>query len=320
MNAKTMTAPIVQIVWLHRRLFLFVMCLTFVALAILIFMLPNRATVRSSVEIGSAVINEKQEPFEPPEQVARQILGVYGPATLLAMAKKGISPSSLSALQNPNVENIGRSVVMVSTVDPSAESEAKEFQETIADYIIKELAPRAHTLRESIAAQISLATKASDNLEQQIKANANEIERISALSDDLRGQLEKQRANLTALYQHTGAALQPGENITVEAQIRELREQITSQTNLIASLTLEHSDLIRDLATTRSLYDEQSRAVADAQFKQNSFTETRILLPPSVIPATTTSRRLSLLLIAFAISVLAAFGTVVLLHDVKRKI
>lgn len=316
-----MTAPSVQIVWLHKRLFLFVMCLTFVALAILIFMLTNRTTVRSSIEIGSAVIRENPEPFEPPEHVARRILSVYGPATLLAMAKKGTSPSILSALQNPNVENIGRSVVMVSTVDPSLENEAREFQETIADQIIKELAPRARALRESIAAQISLATKASDDLEQQIKADANEIERISAVSDDLRGQLEKQRANLTALYQHTGTALQPSENITVEAQIRELREQITSQTNLIDSLTLERSDLIGDLAMTRSLYDTQSRAVADAQFKQNSFTETRISLPPSVIPSTTTSRRLSLLLIAFAISVLAAFGTVVLLHNVvERKI
>jgi chromosome segregation ATPase len=239
------------------------------------------------------------------------------------MAKKGTSPSILSALQNPSVESIGRSVVVVSTVDPSAESEAKEFQETTVHHIIEELAPRARALREDIAARISFATKASDSLEQQIKADANEIERNSALSDDLRGQLENKPANLAALYQRTGTALQPGENITVEAQIRELREQITSQTNLMGSLTLERSDLIRDLAMIRGLYEVQARALADAQFEQNSFIETRISLPPSLMPATTTatSRRLSLLLVAFAISVLAAFGTVVLLHNVvERKV
>jgi hypothetical protein len=314
-----MTAPVVQIVWLHRRLFLFVMCLTFLALAIVIVVLTKRATVRSSIEIGSAVIYEKQEPFEPPEQVARQILSVYGPATLLAMAKKGTSPSILSALQNPNVESIGRSVVVVSTVDPSAENEAKEFQETIADHIIKELAPRARALREGIAAQISLATKASDNLEQQIKADTNEIERISALSDDLRGQLENQRPNLAALYHRTETALQPGESTIVEARIRELHEQISNLTTLLGNLTLEHSHLTRELAMTRGLYEVEARAVAHAQFEENSLIETRISLPPSSIPAAIASRRLSLLLVAFAISGLAAFGTVVLLHNVVER-
>ena len=75
-------------------------------------------------------------------------------------------------------------MVVVNTVDPSAESEATNFQETTADHIIKELEPR-----EGIAAQISLA----NSLEQQIKADANEVECNTALSEDLRRQLENQR-------------------------------------------------------------------------------------------------------------------------------
>jgi hypothetical protein len=315
-----MNLPILQIVWLHRRPFLFVMCLTFLALAIVIFMLPNRATVRSSIEIGSALIGEKQEAFELPENVARRISSVYGPAALLAMAKKGTSPSILNVLQNPSIESIGRSVVMVSTIDPSLENEAKEFQETTADLVINDLASRARALREGIAARISLAKGASDNLEQQIKTDANEIDRIGALTDDLQGQLQRQRANLAALYQRTGTALQPGESTIVEAQIRELHEQISSQTNLIGQLILERSDLTSALAKTRRQFEAQGKAVADAQFEQNGFKETHISLPPSLMPASTvSSRRLRLLLVAFAISVLTGFGTVVLLHNVVAR-
>jgi hypothetical protein len=316
-----MTAPIVQIVWLHQRLFFFVVCLTFLALGIVAVMLPKRATVRSAIEIGSAIINDRPDPFEPPEQVARQIPAIYGDTALLAMAKKGISPSILSALKNLSVESIGRSVVMVNTIDPSLENEAKEFQQTIADHIIEVLAARARALRESIAARISLATRASENLEQQIRADTREIERISALSDDLRGQLENERANLAALYQRTGMALQSGESTAVEAQIRELREQIKSQTSLTGSLALERSNLIRDFATTRHLYDAQARALAEAQFEQNSFDETRISLQPTLTSATTTatSRLLSLLLVAFVVSLLVALGAVLLLHNVAER-
>jgi hypothetical protein len=314
-----MTASIVQIVWLHRRLFIFVMGLTFLALAIATFTIPERATIRSSIEIGSAIIGDKPEPFEPPEQVAKRIPSVYGPAALLAMAKKGTSPLILRELQNPNVESIGRSVVVVSTIAPSAENEAKEFQESIADQIIKELAPRARALREGIAARIVLASKASDNFEQQITADANEIEHIRAFSDDLRGRLENHQADLAALYQRTGAALEPGASNIVEAHIRELNEQILIQITLMGKLALERSHLTRELATTRRLHETQGMAIADVQFERNSFNETYTSLPPSLMPARTTSRRLSLLLVALTISILVAFGTAVLVHNVGRE-
>jgi hypothetical protein len=309
-----MTVPIMQTVWSDRRLFFFMMGLTFLSLAIVIFMLPKRATVRSAIEIG--VINQKLEPLEPPEQVARKIPSLYGPAALLVMGKKGTPPSVLSALQNPNVESIGRFVVMVSTIDPSLENEAKEFQEITADLIIKEQAPRAQTLRASIAAQIASLSEISANLQQQVKDDVHELERLGALTDDLRDQIEKQRANLAELYQRSGTALHSSENVGVENQIRGLREQISSQTNFLSSLGLERSRLTRDLPFTRRLAETQAKAIADARIEQNTLSETRVSLPPALMPATTTlmSRRLGLLLVAFVISVLVGLGTVILRH------
>ena len=318
-----MTPPIAQIVWSHRRPFLFVMCLTFLVLACVIFTLPERATIRSSIEIGSALVGKKKEAFEPPENITRRIPAVYGPAALLAIAEKETSPSISSALQNPSAESIGNSVVMVNIIDPSLENDAKKFQQTIADLIIKELTPRARALRENITTRISLARKVSENLEQQIKADASEIGRINALSNDLQGQIENQRAHLATLYQRTAAALQPGESATVEAHIRELQAQISTQTNLVANLMRERSDLTRDLAKTQRQYEEQDKAVVDAQFEENSFRETRISLLPALMsaPTRTAYRRLNLLLAALAVSVLAGFGTVVLLHNfVARRI
>jgi hypothetical protein len=295
------------------------MCLTFLVLAIGIFMLPkSRALVRSSIEIGFAIINEKQEPLEPPEQVARRIPSIYAPAVLLAMEKKGTSPSILSMLQNPSVESIGRTLVVISAIDASAENEAKAFQEAISDQVIKEEIPRVQLLRELAARRIASITSASDTLEREIKANAAEIERISALSDDLRGQLEKQRANLATLYQRAGAA-QPGERSTIETEIRELSEQISSQTRLLGILTLERVQFMRDLAETRRQYEPQIEALADAQLAQKMFNETRVSLAPSLLPVATSSRRLSMLLVALTISVLVAFGTVVLLHNVAGR-
>jgi hypothetical protein len=315
-----MNAPVLQIFWSHRFSFLSVACLTFIVLALVIFTLPKRATVRSSIDIGSAAVGDKQEAFEAPENVARRIPSVYGPATLLAMSNKGVSPAILGALQNPSVESIGRSVVILNTIDPRLEEEAKEFQEATAGLVINDLAPRARALRESIETRIALATKAADNLERQIKDDADEIERISALTDDLRSQLEKQRASMATLYQRTGTELQPGESSTIEAHIREMHEQISSQTNLISSLLLERSDVTRDLATTRRLRDTQGKAVADAQFEKNSFNETHMSLPPALMPATEPAKRtLSLILVALAISLLAGFGTVVISHNLSTR-
>lgn len=315
------TTPVLQIVWLHRRAFLAVMCLAFLVLALAIFIvpLPKRVTVRSSIEIGSTVINEKQEPFEPAEHIARRIYNVYGPAALLAMASRGISPSSLSALQDPSVDSIGRTVVMISTIDPLNENEAKVFHETTADLVTKELAPRARALRQDISARIDLATRIFDSLEQQILTDGKEIERIGTLSDDLRDQLQTQRTTLAALYQRTGATLQSGDSSMVEARIRELQEQISSQNALIGNLALERSRLTRELATTRRQSETQAKTIADAKFEQSSFIETHISLPPSLMPVRPASRRLSLLMVALAASVLIAFGTVALLHKVAKE-
>jgi hypothetical protein len=315
-----MNDPVLQIFWLHRRLFLGIMCLTFLALAIGIFVLPRpRAIVRTSIEIG--VINETLQPLEPPEQVARRIPGVYAPAIILAMARKGTPPSILGALQNSTVENIGRSLIVLTAIDASAEKEAKEFQEAITDQIIKEEAPRAQMLRDEIAERIALTKKAADKLDRQTDFVATELERIRTLSDNLQGQIENQEATVAALRQRAETTQQPTDRSAIEDEIRKFQGQISNQVTLMGSLTLERSRLMRNLAMTNQAEEAQIRLLADAQLEQKLFAETRVSLAPSLMPVTASYRRTNLLFVAIAISILVAFGTVVLVHNfVEQKI
>jgi hypothetical protein len=282
-------------------------------------LLKHASTVKSSIEIGSAIVGDKQEPFELPEYVAKRISNVLGPAALQSMAKDGTAPSVLNALLNTRVESIGRSIVVTNVVAAGLESEAKRFQEITANRLLKELAQRSHAVREAINVRVTLGKEAFDDLQRQIKMHEMEISRISTLINDSQTQLEKRLADLASLYERTKTAIQPADNSTIEAQIRELREQISSQSNLIGRLALDRSDLTRSLTATRHLLATQGKTIADAQFEQNSFNEPRISLPPSIMPAPASPIGPSLFLVALAMSILLSFGMVVLLHNARHK-
>jgi uncharacterized protein YceH (UPF0502 family) len=313
-----MTAPILTIMWSYRRSFLLAMGLTFLVLALVILMLPNRAAIRSSIEIGSTLVAGKSEPFEPTENVAKRIASLYGPAALLAISEKGYSSST--KLKIPNVESIGRFAVLVSNIDPSVEKETKELHQAIIDLIFTELLPRGQALSESTKARVSLAEKNSESLRQQIKVELNEMDILNNLTSDLRRQVEDLRARLATLYRRVGSSQQQsGESAPLEAQIRELNEQISAQTSLIGNLTIKGSDLARDLARTRRQSEMQDQDLAEAKFEQISLRETRIALPPTrTFTQGEQSRRFNFLLIAAAVSVLAGFGAVALTHNIRR--
>ena len=309
-----MNVPILQILSANRRLFLCVMCLTFAALAVGIFVLPRpRAIVRMSIEIG--FINQTLQPLEPPEEVAKRISGIYVPMTLLAVAEKGTPSSVLAALQNTSVENVGRSLIVVTAINANAENDAKDFQEAIADQVIKEETSHAQLLHEEIGNQISSSRQATDNLNLQIRAIAKALERIRTLSGALRDQIESQKENIAALRQRAGTAQQPTERSAIEDGIRKLDELVSNHLTLLGALEIEQSRLMHDLTTASRANEIQTQLLADAQLKQQTFTETQVLLAPSLMPAPGSYRRVNMLFAAIPISVLVAFGSVLLLNN-----
>jgi hypothetical protein len=312
-----MDTPILQILWLHRRPFLVVMCLTFLALAIGIFMLPGPpAIVRTSIEIGA--IEHSLQPIEPLEQVSKRIPEVYVPAIVVEMAKKGTPPSILRALQNTSSENIGRSLIVTTAIDLSATPDAKAFQEEISNRIIKDETPHTQILREEIATRIELTKRASDNLDRQTSSIAKELETIGTLNTNLQHLTDDQQANLPSLLHRLESAQESGDRPVIENKLRELYGQISNQLMMMSNLAVERARLTRDLGRTNEAREWQIQQLADAQLERKSFAETRVSMAPSVMPITARYRRLSLLFVAIVVSFLVAFGTVVLLHNVSE--
>ncbi len=316
-----MANSMLEIVKFHRRLLLSILLGTFLVLAIIIFLTPKAYVVRSSIEVGSAVIGNKQDWLEPPDQLAKQIASTYSSTALLTMAQSGVSPGTLVALANLKAQPTGRSVVMLSTVDVSQENDAKQFQQIILDQVIKEREPHVKSLRDFVAAKIASASRTSANLAEQIKAISDQIESYGARSSDLRKQVEISRAQLAAKFQNLGTLQNPDERSAAEAAIRELREQIRGLESSGNDLATERSDLIRRLAEATRQNEEQLKAIDNARNEQRLLTETHVSLPPSLIPIPTGPRRLLLLVAALAVSLLLAFGTAVLLVKLaERKI
>ena len=308
-----------QIIKFHRRLLLLVLLGTFLVLAIAIFLMPKGYVVRSSIEVGSALMGNKQESFEPPDQLAKQITSTYSSAAVLAMAQNGASPGTLVALANLKAQAIGRSVVMLSTIDASRVNDARQFQQIILDQLIKERAPHIKALRDYVAAKITSASRTSANFVEQIKAITDQIESSGARSTDLRKQLEISRVELTAKFQNLGAMQSSDERNAAEATIRELREQIRGIETSGNDLATERSNLIRQLAEANRQNEDQLKAIDNARNEQRLLNETRVSLPPSLIPIPTGPRRLLLLVAALAVSLLLAFATAVLLVKLAER-
>src|SRR4051794_11696505 len=123
MNAIQLTESVLESLWLYRRTFFAVALGIFAVLIVFIFLIPKNFAIRSSIEIGATLLNDKLEPLESPEQVARQINTSYLTAALLAAAQKGATPQALQTLQNTKAEAVGRAILLQAVAETSLEGE-----------------------------------------------------------------------------------------------------------------------------------------------------------------------------------------------------
>jgi flagellar biosynthesis chaperone FliJ len=302
----------------YRRTFACIMLATFVVLVILIFLTSRREhSVRSAIEVATVFNNEKQEALDPPDQVARQVTGVYLYPALLAVADRGASPAALEALAGLRAEAIGRTVTMVSAIRENQKDDAKSFQQFIIDEIIKDRASFMQALRENIAARIATARRISGQLENQMKGLESEIVDGAARGEELRKQLEGRRSELSAKFQAPMEGLEA--RIGNEAEIRELRDQISAQQGLVNDIASERFQLLEVLGSVRRAKEVQLKIITSTQQEQQMLSETRVLLAPMLIPISTKPSTVLLLLAALIASALVAFGAVVLLYNFGRR-
>lgn len=150
MADKIMKPSVVRSFLSYRWILLSIGGVTFLLLATAIFLLVGPlTTIRSAIDIGSFTVNGKDELLDVPDLVAKRIPVVYVPLALLELGKKGVPAPTLSALRNSTAESIGRTVALQSVIDPSAETDAKQFQQNVLDQIIGAQKRRSDFIREA---------------------------------------------------------------------------------------------------------------------------------------------------------------------------
>lgn len=297
-----------------RTAFVSVAGITFILLAAAIFtFVQPRSLVRSAIEIGAFFPDNKEEPVESPDLLAKRIQAVYVPAALTTLSKSGVPQSTLGALQNSSADGIGRTVSIQSTVDPAAAEDAKALQQKIIDQIVEEEGKRMDLLREAAAARSVLLKQTSDAVDEQIADHGKMLDRVGGLLPAAESSLRDREVERGTALQR--AATQPDGGDKTSANVEGLRREIAAHLELLATLNEDRAESTRDLTALRAWRDTLAFALLEAQIAARTIKNTRVTLAPEVMPQPVGARRLPLLFIAAVASILIAFGAIAFLHS-----
>jgi hypothetical protein len=308
--------PTPQILWPYRYSFLGIALVTFAILSAAVLLTPQRYTVTSSIEVASAIRNGRLEPIEPPADVAKEITDIYLPSASSALAAAGASSSALAAAQNLRVEAVGRSIAMRGTANPKFADTYKELQRAIIDQMAKDKAPLLQTIRDTLNIKLDSARSTSSELQKQIAAITAELANTATRSGELDHNRQQRQAELAAIRQRSVSG--SGDRGNVEADIRELRDQISRTETMRTDIAVLRAGYFRSIAELRTRDQEQRRIIADTEHEEKALSDARVLHAPSVMPIPDRSRKAYLLAAALAVSILFAFGIVVLFHRLRK--
>jgi len=302
----------------YRRPFVLTLLVALLVLAVSLFMVRREYSVRSTIAVPATFADNKLTPLYQPDQMAKQVTSGYLFPALLELSQKGVLPSTLNTLERTKAEAAGLFVNLSSSVQESQQDDARRFQQLIVDQIIKERAVEVEALRKSVAAKVASANRASRDLVQQTRDFESQIQTLSASAEELKKQIGSRQSELTTAFKNTANSNSADERAVNETVVRELREQIGSLLVLTRDTDTQRLGMARALVDIKRQNEEQLKAAADGERELETISDTRVLLPPSVIPVSIGPRRLSLLLAGFFLSLMAAFGTVVVLYNFDR--
>src|SRR5215472_3337106 len=302
----------------YRRPFVLTLLVALLVLAVSLFMVRREYSVRSTIAVPATFADNKLTPLYQPDQMAKQVTSGYLFPALLELSQKGVLPLTLNTLERTKAEAAGLFVNLSSSVQESQQDDARRFQQLIVDQIIKERAVEVEALRKSVAAKVASANRASRDLVQQTRDFESQIQTLSASAEELKKQIGSRQSEPTTAFKNTANSNSADERAVNETVVRELREQIGSLLVLTRDTDTQRLGMARALVDIKRQNEEQLKAAADGERELETISDTRVLLPPSVIPVSIGPRRLSLLLAGFFLSLMAAFGTVVVLYNFDR--
>jgi hypothetical protein len=303
----------------HWRSFVAIAGTLFGALALaIIFLLPGpQVLVRSSIDIGSYFLRGQETPIYSPDPLAKRTLQVYVPLTLSAMSQEGTPLKVLNALQSSVIEATQLSIAIATTVDATAEDSARQFQERLAELILRGEMPRADALRARMTATDN-ATNLS-NYEKQISADMEQIDRVSKRIAEIENSRRDLEAELKDLLQRQQSTGQADAQTPLQTRIRWLQDQLANQLAALTALSIQQNSFVLALGATEELMQHLAQAADTRQLDQKSFIEPRVSLPPTPILTTPQWRRTGLLAVALVVSILTAFGLVTTIANMRTR-
>jgi hypothetical protein len=291
----------------YRRPFLIVFLVSFVISSALIFQIPPKYEVRSSIEVASRLVGDHLEAIEPAPQIAAMVKDLYSTSSALELELRGVPISSLAVVEKVKAEATGRNVFLQNQVSNADITIAKDFQQKIIEHIINASASLVQTVRVGIQAKIDAARRNAEPYSDNIKRLRSESDQVTQRSEETRRNL----ADLQADYSSKVKRQSQKDDQNALQDIREIRERVAGEETRLRDMSAESARIGHELLENQRLLTDQSLLQKAAERELPSLTDPRLVLSPSVLPVPVTIPRLLLLLAAISWSFLLAFGTIV---------
>jgi hypothetical protein len=287
--------------------------LTFLGFAVAIFVLIKPlVTMRSTIDMGSFVSHAReQDTIVPgareqsivaPETAVKLITAEYIPDTLSVMVQKGVPAAIINALTASTADSAGRSVMIVSTIHPAAESAAREFQQNVLGQILQAETRDTESLRQRLQFQIDVAEKTVASLRQEIDALAKTADGIDSVV-------------ASVATRSDNSAGSERKNDTAPTPAPHSANSAPTGPRTFEDLALERARIARYFAEIRRQIGNQALAITKLQYSLKSIRTATVLQQPQLVPGPLNAQRLNLLFVAFVTSVLLAIVAVAVLRD-----
>ena len=307
-----MDASIYRLVWNWRGTFVVAAAVAFLSSATMVLNVPSSYTVKSSIEIASTLVEGRLQPIEAPDQVAKRATDRYFLSALQKLeTTQGLSPSELTNLQSLKAEAVGPEVILSSVTISGGEGNYKLLQKEIANQIVESHAGLYQSKRQFLVIKSSSGKRSVQNLEQQLNTINEEL---ASLKERAASQDNSLQIMLNDFRERINAATGEKNNVSGEAEIRELRERIASAETLRRDSDAAIARLYYAQSELRLIREEQSRDIENSELELSMITPSRVTLAPSTIPVPVGARK-TLLLVSALISSLVFALIIVFIFD-----
>ena len=250
------------------------------AAVILLAIIPQQYRLRTAVDFA---VSQRREPVESPQIASQKVMEVYLPAALAELQDARLDPSNLQATA------VGRTVLISSRITAASEPLYRALHQKLVALLIKDHEVLVNNVTAAYKIQIDAATKILEELNENIANLGQEAKATEERERQIRAMIEAHIATIGELTMRSrNMARDDNAIIQIEAQIREVRERISSAEAWLRDVLAQRERISRQRDDLRLRRLTQLQSLADAEREGRLISDFRISLPPtSLIPIRT---------------------------------